>query len=141
MFVKMEKSCRYADPSGPHLPQIDFVEGAVVDVCDELGKSIVSNEHGVVVGETHETPSVQPESKDTGLEVESKDAESSTGAFSEAYDNLSPKKQRFVDEYIIGFDGTQAAIRAGYSENAAVTRGAALLENEDIAAAIAERSE
>ncbi|MDP7241770.1 MAG: terminase small subunit [Rhodospirillales bacterium] len=30
---------------------------------------------------------------------------------------LSPKQQRFVDEYLIDLNATQAAIRAGYSNN------------------------
>lgn len=33
--------------------------------------------------------------------------------------NLTPKQQCFVDEYLIDLNATQAAIRAGYSENAA----------------------
>lgn len=32
---------------------------------------------------------------------------------------LTPKQQAFVDEYIIDLNGTQAAIRAGYSEKTA----------------------
>ncbi|MBC2659797.1 terminase small subunit [Pseudomonas sp. MSSRFD41] len=32
---------------------------------------------------------------------------------------LTPKQQRFVDEYLIDLNGTQAAIRAGYSERTA----------------------
>lgn len=32
---------------------------------------------------------------------------------------LTSKQQRFCDEYLIDLNGTQAAIRAGYSENAA----------------------
>lgn len=34
-------------------------------------------------------------------------------------DNLTPKQRRFCHEYIIDLNGTQAAIRAGYSENSA----------------------
>lgn len=33
--------------------------------------------------------------------------------------NLTPKQERFCREYIIDLNGTQAAIRAGYSENSA----------------------
>lgn len=33
--------------------------------------------------------------------------------------NLTPKQQRFVDEYLIDLNATQAAIRAGYSEKTA----------------------
>src|SRR5690349_2222505 len=32
---------------------------------------------------------------------------------------LTPRQQRFVDEYLIDLNGTQAAIRAGYSPKAA----------------------
>lgn len=32
---------------------------------------------------------------------------------------LTSKQQRFVEEYLIDFNGTQAAIRAGYKENSA----------------------
>ena len=33
--------------------------------------------------------------------------------------NLTPKQQRFVEEYLIDLNATQAAIRAGYSEKTA----------------------
>ncbi len=138
MKVKITASFRYADPGGPHLPQIDFVEGSVVAVSHELGTSLISNDHGIAVDDdVSEIVVIQPDSKEEGLKIESKD----DGKSSEAYDNLSPKKQLFVDQYFIDSDATQAAIRAGYSENTAEMRGAALLEDEDIAAAIAERSE
>lgn len=32
--------------------------------------------------------------------------------------DLTDKQQRFVDKYVIGLNATQAAIRAGYSEEA-----------------------
>lgn len=32
---------------------------------------------------------------------------------------LTPKQQRFVDEYLIDLNATQAAIRAGYSQKTA----------------------
>ena len=34
-------------------------------------------------------------------------------------ENLTPKQKRFCDEYLIDLNGTQAAIRAGYSERTA----------------------
>ncbi len=37
---------------------------------------------------------------------------------------LNPKQQRFVDEYLIDLNATQAAIRAGYSEKTAAVIGA-----------------
>lgn len=52
---------------------------------------------------------------------------------------MTPKQQRFVDEYLIDLNATQAAIRAGYSVKTANPAGARLLANVSIAAAIAER--
>lgn len=52
---------------------------------------------------------------------------------------LTPKQQRFVDEYLIDLNATQAAIRAGYSEKTARAIGCENLTKPDIAAAIAER--
>lgn len=57
---------------------------------------------------------------------------------------LSEKRQRFVDEYLIDLCGTQAAIRAGYSPKTANEQAARLLANVSIQEAIskemAERS-
>lgn len=49
---------------------------------------------------------------------------------------LSPKQRRFVDEYLVDLNATQAAIRAGYSAKTAKQQGARLLTNADIAAAV-----
>ena len=49
---------------------------------------------------------------------------------------LSPKRQRFVDEYLIDLNATQAAIRAGYSEKTAQEQSARLLSNVMVRAAI-----
>lgn len=49
---------------------------------------------------------------------------------------MTPKQQRFVDEYLIDLNATQAAIRAGYSEKTARQVGAENLSKPDIAAAI-----
>ena len=38
--------------------------------------------------------------------------------------NLTPKQQRFVEEYLIDLNATQSAIRAGYSEKTAQQIGA-----------------
>ena len=46
------------------------------------------------------------------------------------------KQQRFIDEYLIDFNATQAAIRAGYSEDTAKQQGSRLLSNVDVRAAI-----
>ena len=58
---------------------------------------------------------------------------------------LTPKQQRFVEEYLIDLNGTQAAIRAGYSERTANEQAARLLANVSVLSAIraaqAERSE
>jgi len=51
--------------------------------------------------------------------------------------NLTPKQQRFVQEYLIDLNATQAAIRAGYSKSTAKQQGSRLLTNADIAAAVA----
>ena len=52
--------------------------------------------------------------------------------------NLTPKQQRFVEEYLIDLNATQAAIRAGYSENTAKEIGSENLTKPNIAKAIAE---
>lgn len=58
---------------------------------------------------------------------------------------LTPKQQRFVDEYLIDLNATQAAIRAGYSPKTAGQIGEQNLKKLEIQAAIqkaqAERSE
>lgn len=58
---------------------------------------------------------------------------------------LTPKKKIFVDEYLIDFNATQAAIKAGYSKKTARSQGQRLLTNVDIQEAIQkamkERSE
>ena len=52
--------------------------------------------------------------------------------------NLTPKQQRFVEEYLIDLNATQAAIRAGYSEKTAKEIGAENLTKPNIAQAIKE---
>jgi phage terminase small subunit len=49
---------------------------------------------------------------------------------------MTPKQQRFVNEYLIDLSATQAAIRAGYSEKTAHSQGPRLLENVEVKAAI-----
>jgi len=53
--------------------------------------------------------------------------------------NLRPKQQRFIDEYLIDLNATQAAIRAGYSEKTACSIGEENLRKPDIKQAIQER--
>lgn len=49
---------------------------------------------------------------------------------------LTAKQARFVEEYLIDLNATQAAIRAGYSEKTANEQGARLLANVSIKEAI-----
>lgn len=55
------------------------------------------------------------------------------------YNKLSAKRQRFVDEYCVDFNGTQAAIRAGYSANSANMQAARLLANDNVRKALDEK--
>ena len=52
---------------------------------------------------------------------------------------LTAKQQRFVEEYLIDLNATQAAIRAGYSKNTAKQIGQRLLTNVDLKNYIQER--
>lgn len=52
---------------------------------------------------------------------------------------MTPKKQRFVDEYLVDLNATQAAIRCGYSRRTARQAGHRLLTDVDVAAEIAKR--
>lgn len=55
---------------------------------------------------------------------------------------LTPKQARFVDEYLIDLNATQAAIRAGYSDKTAHVQGPRLLEYAGVRSAIeTKRSE
>lgn len=49
---------------------------------------------------------------------------------------LTGKRRRFVDEYLVDLNATQAAIRAGYSVRSAEVEGHRLLRNAEIAAAV-----
>lgn len=51
---------------------------------------------------------------------------------------LTPKQQRFVEEYLVDLNATQAAVRAGYSEHGATVQGSQLLANPKVSQAIAE---
>ncbi|MBB3928788.1 phage terminase small subunit [Sphingobium jiangsuense] len=51
---------------------------------------------------------------------------------------MTPKQQRFVEEYLIDLNATQAAIRAGYSAKTASSQGERLLRNADIQKAVTE---
>ncbi len=52
--------------------------------------------------------------------------------------SLTPKQARFVEEYLIDLNGTQAAIRAGYSPKTAAATASRLLRNVKMRAYIAE---
>ena len=52
---------------------------------------------------------------------------------------LTPKQQKFVDEYLIDLNATQAAIRAGYSAKTAEWIGPQLLGKSHVAEAIKAR--
>lgn len=52
---------------------------------------------------------------------------------------LTEKQQRFVDEYLIDLNATQAAIRAGYSAKTANEQGCQNLAKLNISQAISER--
>ena len=52
--------------------------------------------------------------------------------------SLTPKQQRFVEEYLIDLNGTQAAIRAGYSAKTANEQAARLLAKVSVSQAVAE---
>lgn len=49
---------------------------------------------------------------------------------------LTPRQQRFVDEYLVDLNGTQAAIRAGYSPKTANEQAARLLAHVSVSAAV-----
>lgn len=52
---------------------------------------------------------------------------------------LTPKQSRFVEEYLVDLNATQAAIRAGYSPHTADVIGHENLGKPEIAMALAER--
>ena len=52
---------------------------------------------------------------------------------------MSPKRKKFIDEYLIDLNATAAAKRAGFSPRAASTEGFRLLKNAEIQAALRQR--
>lgn len=50
---------------------------------------------------------------------------------------LNPRQARFVEEYLIDLNATQAAIRSGYSARSAEVQGSRLLSNANVADAVA----
>ncbi|MGB3501033.1 MAG: terminase small subunit [Mesorhizobium sp.] len=53
-------------------------------------------------------------------------------------ERLAPKRLRFVEEYLVDLNGTQAAIRAGYSKGTAKVTASRLLTDDNIARAISD---
>lgn len=53
---------------------------------------------------------------------------------------LNPKHERFVAEYLVDLNATQAAVRAGYSKRTAGQIGYELLKKPEIAAVVAART-
>ena len=51
---------------------------------------------------------------------------------------LTPKQARFVEEYLVDLNATQAAVRAGYSARSANSWGSKVLKTAAVAEAIAE---
>jgi len=51
---------------------------------------------------------------------------------------ISPKQKRFIQEYLVDLNATQAAIRAGYSQRSAKQHADAMLSRPHIAAAVAK---
>lgn len=54
---------------------------------------------------------------------------------------LTPKQERFVQEYLIDLNATQAATRAGYSAKTAYSIGQRLLKDVEVAKAVARGQE
>ena len=52
---------------------------------------------------------------------------------------LTPKQSRFVDEYLVDLNATQAAVRAGYSAKTAGQIGDENLKKPQIAKALSDR--
>ncbi|MBF0291963.1 MAG: terminase small subunit [Nitrospinae bacterium] len=52
---------------------------------------------------------------------------------------LTPKRQRFIEEYPVDLNATQAAIRAGFSRKTAASAGQRLLRNVEISESVTER--
>ena len=53
--------------------------------------------------------------------------------------HLTPKQQKFFKEYLVDMNGTQAAIRAGYSKKTAKSIASALLKRSEVQEAISAR--
>jgi phage terminase small subunit len=56
-------------------------------------------------------------------------------------EELSEKQKRFVNEYLIDLNATQAAIRAGYSKKTANEQASRLLANVNVSAYVEKKQE
>lgn len=56
-------------------------------------------------------------------------------------DGLTRKQAKFVREYLVDLNATQAAIRSGYSKRAAGVQGSVLLKNPNVASVIDRKRE
>lgn len=54
---------------------------------------------------------------------------------------LNSKVERFCEEYLVDYNATQAAIRAGYKEKSAANQGSRLLKNDEVLARVRELQE
>lgn len=54
---------------------------------------------------------------------------------------LTNKQYRFIDEYLIDSNATQAAIRAGYSEKTAYSQGQRMLNNVEVSKLLKEKQQ
>lgn len=52
---------------------------------------------------------------------------------------LTPKQQRFVEEYLVDLNATQAAIRAGYSAKTAEQQAFQLLQKTSVSEAVSQQ--
>lgn len=52
---------------------------------------------------------------------------------------ITPKQLKFIDEYLIDLNGTQAAIRAGYSKHSANEIASELLAKPNVSARVSQR--
>jgi phage terminase small subunit len=53
-------------------------------------------------------------------------------------DTLNPKQRKFVEEYLVDLNATQAAIRSGYAAKTAYSSGERLLRHVEVSKAIAQ---
>lgn len=59
----------------------------------------------------------------------------------EVMKKLTERQKKFCDEYLIDYNATQAAIRAGYNKKTAYSQGQRLLKNVEVKAYIDEQIE